>query len=211
VNHVTARAEAAEREAKELREQLAKTTEKKPPTRAELLELVEARELTQEQADALWEKQIIDKATRAAATETTRTVSAEERARRVESELSGYKELVPDVWIDGSPERAKVAKEFEHLVGLGQSRTKETEAAALRAAFGPLETLRASKTARSGPSDTHSETGGSKPPADAGKDPLKGLSAREKDHYESKIRQGIYADWNAVKEELKFRRKGARA
>lgn len=201
-----ARAEAAERELTALRE---KGSEKKPPTRAELLALVNSGDLTQEQADALWEKQIVERSKREAAAEVGQTMTANERARRVDAELSGYKELVPEVWADGTPERAKVTKEFNYLVGLGHPSTKETEAAALRAAFGDLESLRASKSARPGPADTHSETGGGRPGASGGgkSDVLKDLSPDRKNYYEAQIKAGRYKNWGEVRSELEFRPK----
>jgi hypothetical protein len=215
------RAEAAERRAKELEERVRKDGEKKPPTRTELLSLVNSGDLTQEQADSIWEKQIVEKARREAAAEVSSTLNATERQRVVEGQLRGYRELVSAAWEEGTPERAKVQAEYEHLVNvLGHKPTKETEAAALRAAFGDIDTLRAAKSkARPGPADTHSETGGGGKPAGAGgsKDVLKSLSPREKQHYGRLIDQGIYKNWDAVKAELDHanpevrRRMGAKA
>jgi hypothetical protein len=118
--------------------------------------------------------------------------------------LSGYKELVPEVWQPGTPEREKVEREFNHLVGLGDPRSEATEAKALRAAFGDLSTLRASRSARPGPADTHSETGGGKPAGGGNSDAvLKDLSQRQKEHYQRGIDQGRYKDWDEVKAEIK--------
>lgn len=188
----------------------AKTTAKeevKPPTAAELRRYVEAGELSQDQADLLLKKQLTDEVTREVESRVANKLSAAERAKRVGSELSGYKDLVPDAWVPGSQERAKAEKEFAHLVSLGHPSTPETEAAALRAAFGDLETLRASKSATPGTADRHSETGGGKPPGDAGgrtKDPLKSLSPEKKAYYQKGIDAGRYKGWDDVKKEIEF-------
>lgn len=179
----------------------------KPATRAELLSFVADGDITQEQADTMWEKQIVERAK----SEFAKASGATVLQSKVESELSGYRELVGDAWVVGSPERAKVEKEFNHLINLGYPNTKETEAAALRSAFGDLSALRASKTAKFGPSDTHEEIGGNRQP-DGGskKDVLKGLSAREKEHYEMGIKHGRYANWKEVEAELAYAKPGAR-
>jgi hypothetical protein len=197
----TSQTEALAKEVRELKAAQEVKAAPKPPTRAELLSLVGVGDLTQEQADAIWEKQIVERAKREAAAEVGQVNGAQARKHKVESELQGYKELVPAAWEEGSPERLKAAKEFKHLVDLGDPSDTATEAKALRAAFGDLETLRASKSARTGSAETHSETGGGKP-ADGKSSALK-LDERQKKHYGHLIEQGVYADWDAVKAELK--------
>lgn len=215
LGNVTARADAAERKAADAQAQLDALKgqqQKPPPTRAELLQLVGSGDLTQEQADAIWEKQIVERAKREATTEVGQTLSASERARKVDAELKGYRELVPDAWTEGSDERQRVEAEFRHLTGvLGHPATKETEAAALRAAFGDLTALRAASSAKPGPADTHAETGGGKPPASGGAgkggDVLKTLTVAQKQHYQKGIDSGRYKDWGAVKAELEYKPK----
>lgn len=211
LNSATAKTDEAIAKADRLERELAEVKAAKavkPPTREELLALVDSGDLTRSQADDLWKKQIIDEVSKKTAADVTQAQSEQERARRVATELQGYKELVPDVWVDGSEERVKVGKEFDHLVSLGYSKTPETEAAALRAAYGSLDVLRASKTARTGPADTHAETGGGhKPAGDATKGgPPKGITAEQRDYYTRQIDAGRYTGWDAVSEELKFAR-----
>lgn len=215
LNSATAKTDAAMAKAEALERELAEmkaAKAPKPPTREELRQLVESGNLTQDAADAVYEKHLIEKVKREAVAEVGQTTSAQERARKVAADLQGYKDLVPEVWVDGSEERVKVGKEFDYLVSLGYPKTPETEAAALRAAYGSLEILRASKTARTGPADTHAETGGGDRPTEGTKDgPPKGLTAAQRDYYDKGIKQGRYADWKAVTEELKFAKSGARA
>lgn len=205
INNVTAAKDVVEAENRRLKEQLAAREEKKPPTRAELKALVGTGEITEEQADLLWEKEIVERATREAAAKAGQVMGAHERSRKVEAELSGYQELVPEVWADGTPERAKVEKEFNRLAEMGYPRSPETEAVALRIVFGDVSTLRQSKSARPGPADTHSETGGHKPPQDTkSQDVLKTLSPQQRDYYGAGIKAGRYKDWAAVKAELEY-------
>lgn len=216
LNDVTARADSAEQEARRLREEVAelragqKAQAPKPPTLAELRQMVLAGDITQEQADALYEKQLIERTKRVAVDATGQVLSDKERLGRVTAELQGYKELVPDAWVPGSPERDKAAKEYRHLVAdLGYPEGTATEAAALRAAFGDLATLRQSRSARPGPADTHAETGGGKPESGGGgkSDVLKNLSSEKKQYYQRQIDSGRYKDWGEVRAELEFRPK----
>lgn len=217
LNNATAKTDEAIAEAAKLRQELeamkTRATEKKPPTRDELLDLVRSGDLTQGQADALWEKQLTEKITGKVVAEVGTAAGAQERARKVDAELKAYQEVVPEVWVNGSEEHTKVAKEFNYLVTqLGYPKTKETEAAALRVAFGAVDVLRASKTARTGPADTHAETGGgTKPAAGEADGAPKSLNAEQRDYYEKGIKAGRYKDWAAVKEELKFANSRAKA
>jgi hypothetical protein len=99
-----------------------RATEKTPPTREELLALVDSGDLTRAQADDVWKKQIVEEVTKKTVNEVGQAQSEQERARRVASELQGYKELVPEVWVEGSEDRVKVGKAFDHLVSLGHDR-----------------------------------------------------------------------------------------
>lgn len=181
----------------------------KEPTRAELLQHVSAGNITQEQADTIWEAQLVKKAGAAAVVASSAETQRNERQRRVDAELREYQGLVPNAWLDGTAESARVKKQYQELVELGLPSTIETEAAALRAAFGELSTLKASKSAKSGPSESHVETGGDKPSdrVETKDGPPKGLTDRERKFYEDKIRQGVYGGWEAVKEERKYARK----
>ena len=82
-----------------------------------------------------------------------------------------------------------------------------TEVAALRAAFGDPEVIRASRSlGKNGPGETHVEVGdGERPDEQADVDGVpKGLTEREKSHYQNLINRGIVKDWKAVAEERKF-------
>lgn len=213
LNHATAAKQAAEAEAARLREELERMRNppKAPPTREELDSLVASGDLTRAQADKVWENQITERATVEAASRLAADNQARATAAVVDAQLAGYKDATPDAWVEGSPERAKVEREYRALIDLGYPPSRATEAAALRAAFGDLATLQASKSARRGPADTHSETGGGTPPGgsgDGGDGPPKNLTARERAYYEDKINRGIYRDWKQVADERKFAKQG---
>lgn len=207
LNSATAKTDEAIAEAARLRRELeeAKAAKAvKPPTREELRQLVESGNLTQAQADDLWDKQFAAQVKQQVVAEVGQASSAQELARKVNAELQGYKELVPDVWVPGSEERVRVGKAFDRLVSLGHDpKSPATEAAALFATYGDLDVLRASKSARPGSAETHSETGGHRPAGGGSEaDVPKGLTPRQKEHYGRLIGQGIYADWKAVKAEV---------
>ena len=207
INDVTRRLDTLATENRDLKAQLdaVKKPEPKVPTRAELAALVASGDLTQLQADEIRDAHLIAQAKREAAAEATNTVSVAAQTATVTAQLEAYREVVGAAWEAGSPEHAKAVKEYETLVGIGLPPSNETQLAALRSAFGDLETLRVSKTARAGSSDTHVETGGSRP-RDGGESKSdgapKGLSARQHDHYERLIRAGTYKGWDEVKAEL---------
>lgn len=183
-----------------------KQAETPPPTRAELLAHVEKGDITQAQADAIWEKQVVDKASAAATNAAKNESERNESTRKVTSRLLEYKELLPDVWIPGTAAAEAAQKEYREMVAMGSPAGMVTELAAIRAAFGTLEVLRASKSSQSNSSESHQETGGSKPSGESStKDgPPKGISDRMKAHYQKQIDTGRLKDWAAAKEELKY-------
>ena len=82
---------------------------------------------------------------------------------------------------------------------------------ALKAVYGSIESLRASK--RSKPDfETHAVIGGA---GGSGLESVKGsnikLSRDEKRYYEDLISRGLYKDWKAVEEELKYANPALRA
>ena len=196
-------------EVKALKDAQAKQAEPKPFTRAELNQLVADGKVTQDAADALYDKQVVERATKEAKEAAGTVVTQREHEAVVTAQLEEYRGLLPEAWETGSKERAKVAKEYRYLVEkLGYPDSKATEVAALRAAFGDPDTIKASRsTGRSGPGETHEEVGGAERTdgGDSSTDgPPKGLAARQKAYYESMISKGHYKDWAAVREELKF-------
>ena len=184
----------------------------KPLSRADLNNLVADGKITQESADAHWERQVVETAERRARAAAAQEVQGQKREQVVSDQLAEYRKLVPAAWEAGAKERAKVEREFKALVEMGFPDSKVTEVAALRAAFGDPEVIRASRsTGRSGPGEAHAEVGGGDRPGETGEQDgmPKGLTAREQAHYQNLISRGIVKDWKQVAEERKFIRKKA--
>ena len=178
----------------------------KPLSRADLNNLVADGKITQEAADAHWENQVVQTAERKARQAAAAEVQGQQREAVVKGQLDEYRGLVPAAWDAGSKERAKVEREFKALIGLGFPDNRVTEVAALRAAFGDPDVIRASRSGKTGPGETHVETGGGDGPGETGAaDGMpKGLTAREQAHYQNLISRGIVKDWKQVAEERKF-------
>ena len=187
----------------------------RPVSRAELNQLVADGKITQDAADTHWENQVVKTAETKATAAAEQVVAGRERETVVKNQIDEYRALVPAAWEAGSKERTKAEREFNALIKMGFPDNKATEVAALRAAFGDPEVIRASRsTGRNGPSETFDEVGGgergeSQTQSADGKP--KGLTAREDAHYTNLINRGVYTDWKAVTEERKFANKAKQA
>jgi len=179
----------------------------KPFTRAELKSLVDDGKITQDAADATWDKQVIETAKSEATKAARGEVEGQQRESVVMSQLEEYRTLVPAAWEVGAKERTRAEKEFKALIKLGFPDNKVTEVAALRAAFGDPEAIKAARsTGKNGPGESHAEVGGGDRPGSNGADAdgkPKGLTPRQEAHYSNLISRGILKDWKAAAEELK--------
>jgi hypothetical protein len=188
-----------------------KPEEKKvePPktlTRADLRMAVEKQQITQEEADNLWDNQLLERAREIARQEANQTLSVKQTSQRIDEDLRQYRVAVPNAWKEGTEERVKVAEEFRNLVERGLPETKETELVALRVVFGPVE------KAKSRPSVEHDEqAAGAGSPERKSEDTIKSLDARRKAYYEDQIKVGRYKDWGEVRKELEDYAKRKRA
>ncbi len=189
------------------RAKTAKASEPRPVSRAELNQLVADGKITQDAADAHWEKTVVETAERKARAAAADEVVGRERSAVVKNQLAEYRKLIPEAWTPGSKERAKCEKEFAALIGIGFPDNAVTEAAALRAAFGDPEVIRASRsTGRNGPGETFDEVGGGErgeSGASSADGKPKGLTAREEAHYSKLVNMGNMT-WKQVTEERKF-------
>lgn len=212
LNNATDKYSALETKYKALESRLAQSATTPPPrefARSELLAAVDKGQMTLEQADAVWEKQIITRATNEARTVAGQELSQREVARRVDAEMRRYKELVPGVMQEGSKERERVSAEYRFMVSLGSPEGRETELAALRAVYGSTEKIERARGADTA-LDSEQQSGGAgggtgrDDAANKGGDLARTLTARERDFYQKQIDGGRYKDWAAVNEELKF-------
>lgn len=188
--------------------------EAKPPadqpkrfTRAELRAAVEASQITQEQADAEMDRQIREDAKAEARAQAHDVVSKAQQKERVSTEINRYLAVAPEIGKGSDDEaRERVAEEYRYLRSLGDAASPETELKAIRAVLGPIDRLEKARSGRAS-HESHRETGGGggrqeKP----GKDFKSNLDERTRAHYERGIQSGLYKDWDAVREELKYAR-----
>lgn len=189
----------------QLNEMLAgkKGDQPKQYTRGELNAAVQSGQITQEAADQVWEDQIVARAEARATQVSLENVVRAQRKERVDSDISRYTALEPDILVEGSEIRNKVAKEFKFFIDLGDPRTPDTELKAIRAALGPIDQL---ELAKSGTShyDTHRETGDSGGSGRKAKKFEDMLSPRERAYYQKGIDSKRYKDWDEVKKEVSF-------
>ena len=196
------------RKLKETREELARERQKAETTTShpktwslnELNAEVNAGRMTQDAANQIWEDQIVERAAGKVRTVTT----IESRTQTQAEELAEYQRLIPDLEDPASPEFAKVEKEYQHyLKHLGMPDTTGTMLVAARAVLGPIEAIRAGKSATIKGGEAYRETGSG--PGGGGRKPttLEALSPRQKEHYRRAIEMGAYAGWDAVAAELK--------
>lgn len=177
-------------------------------TRAELLVLVDEGKMTLAQADSIWEKKIIERASEGAKEAATREVTLRETKRRIDEDFRRYKESIPAAWREGTDERAQVAEEYRNLVAFGMPEALETELVALRSVFGPIEKFEKGKSKSRPQLDAEEQTGASDGGGGKGKGGnstlIRSLSAREREHYDAQIKAKRYKDWAEVEAELKF-------
>jgi hypothetical protein len=177
--------------------------EEREYTRAELRQFVDDGKLTEDQADEIRERQSEARLGK----KLTQKVETTTRTDRVQAIIDQYKAAKPDIMIPGSDDRAKVEREFQYLVSLGHPQTLETEAAALRAAYGPVETLAKGKPSLETHQDGGSGDGGKSDGDDekAAGGP-RGLTAEQRAHYMRQIDRGFYDGWDdpELKAEMEY-------
>ena len=199
----------------ELRTRLSKvekpSEDEKTYTRSDLTQLVNDNHISQEQADLRWDQQLEAKFDAKAIKVSKEVVQDAQRNQSVEQDIARYIALEPDLEADGTDLREKVHKEFRFLVDkMGDSpKALTTELKALRAVLGPIEPFELAKKGKSS-HESHQETGGDlgggEPKGKSFKD---SLSEQKRVYYQKHIDSGIYKDWDAVKEELKYAKKKA--
>ena len=184
-------------------------------SRAQLREKVVAGEITEAEAEQVWESQFERRLGQRIESVVNTRIGEAQTSTAVETQIASYREVVPDVMTEGSSARERVQQEYNFLTSTGAPDGVTTQLQALRAAFGPVEALKKIKGER--PETHHQDVGSGTGGTDAGKDETgmradgtpKGLTARQRDHYTPKVGPGkLYKDWPAVMDELKHQDKG---
>mgnify|MGYP000379803830 FL=1 len=190
-----------------------KTEDEPKITRAQLRVKVEANEMTEAEAEQIWEGQFERRLGQRIDT-TVKTAMGEAQAvNTVSAQIDAYSEVMPEVMTEGSGERQRVQEEYNFLTSTGAPDGLPTQLQALRAAFGPINALKKIKGER--PDTSHQDVGSGTGSGDEGGTGMrtdgtpKGLTARQRDYYTPRVGPGkYYPDWNAVVGELKFQDEG---
>ena len=155
--------------------------------------------MSREQVDAIKERQIKD----SVIAEVKDVLTASSRAEKQNTQLRDYETALPDLAHEGSDLYNSVVAEYRYLVHeLGQDDNDGTMVAAIRSVAGPLSAIRAaSKLAKK--VEPHKETGGGSG-GGSGKEDTRWdqLTPRQKDYYDQRIKDGLYADRDAACKEL---------
>lgn len=174
-------------------------------TRAELKAAVEARQITEEQSDEIWAKQVKDEAREEAVAAADEHVTQKQAKERIDADLAEYKRLAPEIMDTSSTERAEILTRYQKMVRNGLPGNVATELAAIEAVMGPLDKLKRARSAtRKQDHDEQSGGGGGENRQKTGNKLVDGLDSRTKAHYQKGIDAGRYEDWKDVEAELKF-------
>jgi len=131
------------------------------------------------------------------------------RDQQITSQLNEFRQLTPGWDQTGSPANVRAAPEYDRLVNqLGLPANDTTKLLALERTFGSahkIKEARATQARTAGTRDTPQAVGrrGAPPSSRAKKDPLDTISLDEKKLYKGYIDKGVYADWNAVRSEIR--------
>ncbi len=170
-------------------------------TAAELNSLVDAGKLSQDDADEIREVQLAKRVTK----EVVGAVTQNSQEAQLSTDLAQYAQAIPALDDPNSDECLRVKDELRYLYSVGQPQGVGSMLAATRAVFGPLGALKAPAGTKK-KVEAHQEggSGGGDEPPDSGKGKMPSLTAKQKTYYSKKIDAGIYADWDAVAEELNY-------
>lgn len=172
-------------------------------TRAELSAAVKAEQITQEQADDIFAKQVTEDAKTGAVRAALEAVNGASQQKDLDNDLAQYKRLEPGLRDRSSELFGRVKSEFDYLRARGNPDNLATELAAIRAVLGPVDKLEKAKSAARA-AEHHEESGGGGDGGGKGpKKVLETLSAREKSYYQKLIDNGHHKDWAEVETLLK--------
>lgn len=175
--------------------------EEKTYTTAELNDAVLSGQLTQASADAIAQRQH-DAHIAAVATNAVQNHAA---AMSVSEEITKYKELVPNILVEGSTEHKRLATEYNRQISRGLPPTIATELVALEIVFGKAAALESAKNPKRNV-EHHQDVGGGDEGDTKLKGPLAKIPAKHREYYQDQIRKGRYTgpDDPDLLDELKY-------
>ena len=190
-----------------------KTEDEPKITRAQLRAKVEANEMTEAEAEQIWENQFERRLGQHIDTTVNNAIGEAQAVNTVSTQIDAYSEAVPEVMTEGSNARQRVQEEYNFLTSTGAPDGLPTQLQALRAAFGPINALKKIKGER--PDTSHQDVGSGSGPGEENETGKradgtpKGLTARQRTYYTGRVGPGkYYPDWGAVAAELKFQDEG---
>ena len=192
----------------------------------QLQKWIDAGQITMAQALEYREKRVAEKVTADAQAKTRQELTQQQRTVFMDGEIEKFLKAIPSIHDLSSPERQRAEQEFAYLMtvdGITQpsqldaDTKKRYDLKALRAAFGDpaaITSAQASDRQTRTNRETFMETSTSGGPhSSTWKDPLKNLTAHEREHYERMIKHGRYRDpngkkssWDLIREELTWTR-----
>ena len=197
--------------------QIAEMQKKETPpaksySRAQLADFVSKGQMSQDQANVVWDKQQEEKITSKVVGEVGNLINNEKRGSELQGQINEYFAFDPALREDGSDAYKRIQGEITEqmrILGVTQQ-TKAVELAALRSIYGPSTSLK-NITAGERDRQTHEDInsrGGMKI-SDKEIDPNTPpsyLTADEKRYYADQIARGTggYKDWDDVHKEMKF-------
>lgn len=171
-------------------------------TRAELRRAVDEGRLSEDEADDIYDRQTRTRMSREIEQEISTRFAQTTTVKQAHDEVNKYLAAIPEVENPESAEFKKVKAEYDHLVSLGYDpHQPQTQAAALRAAFGdPAKRVKGKR-----PLETFQDTGGSGGGETESKG-VEGLNNDQKAFYRKQIDAGRYSGWDDpnLKSEIEY-------
>lgn len=188
-------------------------------SRAELRQYVESGQITQQEADEVWDRQQeakFDRKLHKQREELQQELVANDSMGTLRSTIKQYIDAVPEVAEKGSEVHGQLLKEFNRLTritGVPKPNSKqalELEVIALENVYGsPENAKKLQKQRDKQPDQDLMEDTPSREEATPVPETkvLKGLTPKQKTYYQRAIDRGVYKDWKAVEAELTWRDK----
>lgn len=180
---------------------------------AQLEEFIQQGRITRADAEAHREEVTLKKLSQRIKQDFTSETKTAQRSEALSSSILGYVQATPSLTVEGSAERIRLDHEFDWLCSvrgvdsskLSDVERKELQLTALRATYGPLESV--VKRSASSAEPHQGMPGGSRPQRTVNPDQalLNKLTKREVAHYTRMIEGGRYKNgWKDVVAELKY-------
>ena len=169
-------------------------------TKVQLREAVAVGQLTQDQADDLWDSQREVEITEKVVSTVKEVTTVNQVQQRLGEQFRRYKAAAPDLMVEGSETRTAVTAQYAELVANGSPGNHATELAAMVAVLGPIEKLEGKNKGRTVHQHHEEMDGGGKPNGGGDKKSLLAQAPeRYRLYYEDQITKGMLTREQAEK------------